>query len=249
MEEIAMAGTPRDRELEDAQKEIQRRLLRREKLKRIEAEEMRRLAATGWKPPIERTTPTTPTAGPAVQDAADAIEVTEQKRRAFAREAQRRAEAAGEDTTDAAGEAPTDEAPPHHNNWFDSGSGAFNPAEWEWVGGVSYRSPLTFVDGNRIAVQAMSSAGLLWTNQFQWTANAEGLEADGTRQTAVSTEEWLNPVPYSAGLTGGGKPNAFVLKARFEAPQYRWTVAIPPQESAHGNAGPPTLIVYKPRGS
>jgi hypothetical protein len=63
---IAVTGTPRDRELEDAQKEIQRRLLRQEKLKRIEAEEMRRLAATSWKPSIERTAPA---AGPTVQDA------------------------------------------------------------------------------------------------------------------------------------------------------------------------------------
>jgi hypothetical protein len=52
-----MTGTPRDRNLEDAQKEIQRRLLRQEKLKRIEDEEMRRLAGTGWQPPIERTIP------------------------------------------------------------------------------------------------------------------------------------------------------------------------------------------------
>jgi hypothetical protein len=85
-----MTGTPRDRELGDAQKEIQRRLLRQEKLKRIEAEEMRRLAATSWKPPIERITPT---AGPTVQDAADAIEETERWRSAYGQEAQLRAEA------------------------------------------------------------------------------------------------------------------------------------------------------------
>lgn len=90
-----MTGTPRDRELEDAQKEMQRRLLRQEKLKRIEVEEMRRLAATGWKLSFERTTPT---AGPTVQEAADAIEVTEQKRRALAQEAKRRAEARRNDS-------------------------------------------------------------------------------------------------------------------------------------------------------
>lgn len=86
-----MANDPlKDTSLEDAQKEIHRRLLREEKLKRIEQEEMRRLSGMGWKPPIERTAAHR---GPSVHDAADAIEVTEQKRRAFAQEAQRRAEA------------------------------------------------------------------------------------------------------------------------------------------------------------
>lgn len=93
-------GTPRDRDLEAAQKEIHRRMLREEKLKRIEAEEMRRLAATSWKPPIERTTAA---GGPSVHDAADAIEETERRRRAYTQEARRRAElqaAAGSGTYD-----------------------------------------------------------------------------------------------------------------------------------------------------
>jgi len=85
-----MAGTSEDTSLEEAQKEIHRGLLRQEKLKRIEEEEMRRLAAMGWQPP--RGGPAAHR-GPSVHDAADAIEVTEQKRRAFAQEAQRRAEA------------------------------------------------------------------------------------------------------------------------------------------------------------
>jgi hypothetical protein len=91
-----MASDPlKDTSVEEAQREIYRRLLRQEKLKRIEAEEMRRLAATGWKPPIERTA----TGGPSVHDAAAAIEETERRRRAYAQEAQRRAEARQHDPT------------------------------------------------------------------------------------------------------------------------------------------------------
>jgi len=75
-----------DTTVEEAKKEIHRRLLREEKLKRIERKEMRRLASTGWQPP--RGGPAAHR-GPSVHDAADAIEVTEW---AFAREAQRRAE-------------------------------------------------------------------------------------------------------------------------------------------------------------
>jgi hypothetical protein len=84
-----MADALKDNTLRKAQEEFHRRLLREEKLKRIQAEEMRRLAASGWKPPIERTA----TAGSSVHAAADAIEETERRRRAYAQEAQRRAEA------------------------------------------------------------------------------------------------------------------------------------------------------------
>lgn len=85
-----MSGTPRDRDFDAEQKEIHRRLLRQEKLERIEEEEMPRIAAMGWRPPIERTTAT---GGPSVHDAADAIEESERRRRAYAQEARRRAEA------------------------------------------------------------------------------------------------------------------------------------------------------------
>lgn len=84
-----MAGPLEDTSLGEAQKEIHRRLLRQEKLKRIEQEEIRRLAAMDWQPPIERT----PAGGPSVHNAADAIEETERRRRAYAQEARRRAEA------------------------------------------------------------------------------------------------------------------------------------------------------------
>ena len=60
------SGTLKDTSLEQAQKEIQRRLLRGHKLKRIEREEMRRLAAMGWKPPVEGAS----ASGPSVHDAA-----------------------------------------------------------------------------------------------------------------------------------------------------------------------------------
>lgn len=79
-----------DPTVEEAQKEIHRRLLREEKLKRIEAEEMRRLSAMGWKP--RRGGPAAHR-GTSVHDAADAIEETERRRRAYAQEVQRRAEA------------------------------------------------------------------------------------------------------------------------------------------------------------
>ena len=82
------SGPLKDTSLEKAQKEIHRRLLRGQKLKRIEREEMRRLAAMGWKPPVEGAA----TSGPSVHDAADAIEEAEGRRRAYAQEARRRAE-------------------------------------------------------------------------------------------------------------------------------------------------------------
>ena len=82
------SGPLKDTSLEEARKEIQRRLLRGQKLKRIEREEMRRLAAMGWKPPVEGAA----ASGPSVHDAADAIEEAEGRRRAYGREARRRAE-------------------------------------------------------------------------------------------------------------------------------------------------------------
>ncbi len=83
-----MADPLKDTSLDAAQREIHRRLLRQEKLTRIEQQEMRRLSAMGWKPPVGRTT----TGGFSVHDAADAIEETQRRRRAFAQEAQRRSE-------------------------------------------------------------------------------------------------------------------------------------------------------------
>jgi hypothetical protein len=82
------SGPLKDTSLEKAQKEIQRRLLRGQKLKRIERDEMRRFAAMGWKPPVAGAA----ASGPSVHDAADAIEEGEGRRRAYVREARRRAE-------------------------------------------------------------------------------------------------------------------------------------------------------------
>ncbi len=84
-------GPLNDTSLEEAQKEIHRRLLRGQKLKRIEREEMRRLAAMGWKPPVEGAA----ASGSSVHAAADAIEEAEGRRRAYAQEARRRAEGSG----------------------------------------------------------------------------------------------------------------------------------------------------------
>lgn len=77
---------PRDASLEQAQSEIQRRLLRHEKLKHIEEEEMRRLGGTGWRPPK----PTPAAGGPSVHAAAQAIETMEDERAALRAEARRR---------------------------------------------------------------------------------------------------------------------------------------------------------------
>ena len=82
------SGPLKDTSLEAAQKEIQRRLLRGQKLKRIEREEMRGLAAMGWKTPVEGAAGS----GPSVHDAADAIEEAERRRHAYVQEARRRAE-------------------------------------------------------------------------------------------------------------------------------------------------------------
>ena len=82
------SGPLKDTSLEAAQKEFQRRLLRGQKLQRIEREEMRGLAAMGWKPPVEGAAGS----GSSIHDAADAIEEAEGRRRAYAQEARRRAE-------------------------------------------------------------------------------------------------------------------------------------------------------------
>ncbi|MFM9842967.1 MAG: hypothetical protein ACKVOI_08365 [Dongiaceae bacterium] len=85
-----MSHSSRDPAVEAAQNEIRRRLLRQEKLKRIEGDERRHLAAMGWQPP--RGGPAA-RRGASVHDAAAAIELTEQKRRTPAQKAQRRADA------------------------------------------------------------------------------------------------------------------------------------------------------------
>jgi hypothetical protein len=90
-----MAGGTSDGTLELAQREIQRRLLRQEKLRRIEAEERRRLREMGWRA-RERGGPvegggTAPAAGNgSIHAAAEAIETMEQEKRALAEEARRR---------------------------------------------------------------------------------------------------------------------------------------------------------------
>lgn len=66
-----MGSAPlKDASIEEAQDEIHRRLPRGRKLKRIEQEEMRLIAATGWRRPIESVA----AGGSSVRDAADAIE-------------------------------------------------------------------------------------------------------------------------------------------------------------------------------
>jgi hypothetical protein len=67
--------------LDEARREIQRRLPREGMLKRIEAKEMRRAAATGRMPPSESAV----AGGPTVHDAADAIGEAEGRRRACQR--------------------------------------------------------------------------------------------------------------------------------------------------------------------
>jgi hypothetical protein len=81
-------GPLKDTSLDEAQNEIYRRLLLGRKLKRIEREEMRRLAAMGWKAPVE----VAAASGPSVHDAADAIGEAERRGRAYVQEARRRAE-------------------------------------------------------------------------------------------------------------------------------------------------------------
>ena len=71
-----MSHPSNDPTVDQAQKEIWRCLLRQERLKRIEDEERRRLAAMGWQPSRGGVAARR---GPSVHEAADAIEVTEQR--------------------------------------------------------------------------------------------------------------------------------------------------------------------------
>jgi hypothetical protein len=90
--------TKTDDSLARAAQEIRRRMLRDEKLKRIEEAEMARLKAGGWRPsgPIALGR-----GGPTLHDAAQGIESIEEQKEALAREAKRRvAQRARERTAD-----------------------------------------------------------------------------------------------------------------------------------------------------
>jgi hypothetical protein len=83
-----MSDPLKDASLEEAQKDIRRRLLREGKLKRIAEQKMRRAAATDWRPAVKSAA----ASGPSVHDAADAIEEADRRRRAHMQEARRWAE-------------------------------------------------------------------------------------------------------------------------------------------------------------
>jgi hypothetical protein len=185
--------------------------------------------------------------GSSVHDAADAIETMEQEKRALAEEARRRAAQWGDVPPDDVAERSAEEQVRRRNNWLESSGGTLDPSQWRRVGDVdSRRSTLVFDAGDRVAVAASAIAGPLPTYQFRWTSRAEGLDQNGDIQAAVATREWFSTVEHSSGFTGWGKPNVFILRAGSESPGHRWTITIPPQETAHGNAAHPTLTVYIP---
>jgi hypothetical protein len=97
-------------------------------------------------------------------------------------------------------------------------------------------SSRTFDAGNKVAIE-FSSIAFPPTNQFGISVLATPLNADGTYQSTLAAPEWYTLVPYSSGPTGGGGKSQLVIQANApSSPLFRWTVSIPPQQSAHGNA-------------
>lgn len=131
---------------------------------------------------------------------------------------------------------------PHGNN--KQIARRFDRREWRSVGDADSDHDVIVDAGDQIAIETSSSAGPLPTNQFYFTVAAQPIETDGRPQPSLSTPEWTRPVEYSSGATGGGSPNQFVIEASPPGGMQRWTIKIPPQESAHGNADYNRVRVY-----
>ncbi len=204
---------------------------------RLEREEVERLRASGWRPRRPASRPA-PEGGNGVADAGEAIARQMERENAYLAEARRRL----------AGRRQLAEVTRSRNNELVAGWGdRFDRSGWSYVGQIdAHRPTRTFNAGNRIAIEA-SSVAYPPTHQCRFTVHAQPMEADGRPQASVATAEWFKPVEYSSGPTGAGGPNVFVLQATSPAPRQRWTVSIPPQQAAHGNAAYSTLRIYVPR--
>ena len=92
-----------------------------------------------------------------------------------------------------------------------------------------------------------SSVAFPPTNQFWISVLAVPLNPDGSEQTTVSTRQWTAPVSYSSGFTGASKNQLVIQADQPVGSLYRWTVSIPPQQAAHGNASSNVVYIYAPR--
>src|SRR6202043_2167167 len=111
----------------------------------------------------------------------------------------------------------------------------FDRRQWRSVGEADADHSVTVDAGDQIAVETSGSAGPLPTNQFYFTVHAQPIDAGGTPQPSLSTPDWTRPTEYGSGPIGGGGTNQFVIQANPPGTAMRrWTIKIPPQESAHG---------------
>ncbi|HKW54967.1 MAG TPA: hypothetical protein VJO12_14840 [Stellaceae bacterium] len=140
--------------------------------------------------------------------------------------------------TDAGGILPA----PHRNNQTIATS--FDHRDWRSVGEADSDHAITVNASDQIALETSSSAGPLPTNHFYFTVTAQPIDADGTPQPSLSTPEWERPVEYGSGPTGAGIPHQLVIQANPPGGMQRWTIKIPPQQSAHDNADYNMVRVY-----
>ena len=123
----------------------------------------------------------------------------------------------------------------------------FFKSEWKLTGQIDGNgSTLTLDAGNRIAIEASSTA-FPPTNQFAFQVSARPLDVNGQIMPSMASPGWFEPVGYSSGFTGGSLANTFVIEAIPYSPAQRWTISIPLQSAAHGNAANNTLRIYVPR--
>lgn len=124
---------------------------------------------------------------------------------------------------------------------------SFDRSSWAYLERLDEQKNVqSFTTGDTIGIEA-SSVAFPPTNQFRIAVLAIPLNPDGSPQTAASTPQWTAPVSYSSGFTGAFK-NQLVIQA--DPPigsLYRWTVSIPPQQSAHDNASSNLIQIYAPR--
>jgi hypothetical protein len=114
--------------------------------------------------------------------------------------------------------------------------------DWELVGSVSEGSALSFPSlADRILIEA-SSLAYPPTNQFSFTVDAQPLFG-----RSLAPPEWYEKVWHASGPTGAGTPNYFEFQANPPGNMTKWTVAIPSQQPAHGNALHNTINVYVPK--
>jgi hypothetical protein len=130
----------------------------------------------------------------------------------------------------------------------------FNRKQWDWVRNVDERNnSVSFITGSdTIAIDASSIAHPL-TNQFYYKVFATPLNEDESPQPSLATRKWFDQQEYTSGFTGVSykmSNGQRVIQANAPgAKKFKWTIVLPPQESAHGNVAPNShmLEVFKPK--